>query len=59
MIDRQALKIVVECDTCSDVIESDEREDWETFWPRARRDGWKSKKIAGEWVHGCNRCGVE
>lgn len=23
-----------------------------------KREGWKARKIAGEWLHGCARCGV-
>lgn len=44
---------VVECDSCDDTVESERGEMWETFWPRAKREGWKAKMIGSEWVHGC------
>lgn len=47
-------KIKVECDSCDEEIESEPRELWETFWPRARDAGWKSRRVrADEWTHGC------
>jgi hypothetical protein len=58
MIDRQHNKIVIECDSCPETIESERGEEWDTFWSRAKRDGWKSKKIGDQWVHGCPKCGV-
>jgi hypothetical protein len=44
---------VIECDSCNETVESEYREDWEAFWPRVNRDGWKTKKIGAEWVHAC------
>lgn len=45
---------VVECDSCEEEIESEVGERWETFWPRARREGWKTKHVRSEiWTHGC------
>jgi hypothetical protein len=58
MIDRQGLKILIECDSCDEVFEGAEREEFADVWMAAKRDGWKTKKIAGEWLHGCARCGV-
>ncbi len=55
MIDRQRGRIIVECDSCEETFESDEGEQWSTFWPRATREGWRSRQIAKEWVHGCPR----
>jgi hypothetical protein len=23
-----------------------------------KQDGWRVRKIAGEWLHGCNKCGA-
>lgn len=54
MIDRQHGKVLIECDSCPEVIESQ----WDDFWPQCKRDGWSSRKIANEWLHGCPRCGV-
>ena len=57
-MDRQSGKIVWECDSCNETFDSDEGEDFSTAWARAKCDGWKTKKIGSEWVHGCPRCGV-
>lgn len=57
MIDRQHGKIVIECDSCDEVFEGKSAE-WNEVWPEAKREGWKSKKIGSEWVHGCPKCGV-
>lgn len=46
-----------ECDSCDAVIDG-ESSDFATAWAKAKREGWKCKKIADEWVRGCPRCGV-
>jgi ribosomal protein L37AE/L43A len=58
MIDRQGSKIVWECDSCDETFDSEEGEEFATAWARAKREGWKSKKIGTEWLHGCPKCGV-
>ena len=58
MIDRQHNKIVIECDSCNEVFEGEEHEEFTDVWARAKRDGWRTRKIAGEWLHGCQRCGM-
>lgn len=58
MIDRQGLKILFECDSCDEVFESDERAEFGDAWAAAKRDGWTTRQIAGEWLHGCPKCGV-
>lgn len=57
MIDRQRGKILIDCDSCSEVFEG-ASDEWNDVWPEAKREGWKSKKIGSEWVHGCPKCGV-
>lgn len=57
MIDRQHGKIVIECDSCDEVFSSDS-DDFNEAWNEAKRDGWRTRKIAGEWLHGCPKCGV-
>lgn len=59
MIDRQGGKILIECDSCSDVFSGDDGDEFAVVWAEAKRDGWRTKKIADEWVHGCPKCGVE
>lgn len=48
-------RFVLECDTCDEEVEGDRGEPWEEFWPRAKRDGWKTKKIGADWVYACPR----
>jgi hypothetical protein len=57
MIDRQRGKIVFECDSCGDVLETEEREFDEAN--TVRRDaGWTAEKFASEWAHRCSeKCG--
>lgn len=57
MIDRQHGKIQVECDSCDEVFAGDS-DDWQEVWPAAKREGWTTRKIADEWLHGCPTCGV-
>ena len=58
MIDRQGDKIVWECDSCPETFESEQGEEFNVAWSRAKREGWRTKKIGDEWVHGCPGCGV-
>ena len=58
MIDRQGRQILIECDSCDEVFRGEEGAEWAEVWAAARREGWKSKKIGKDWVHGCGRCGV-
>ncbi|AXK79982.1 hypothetical protein DW352_05280 [Pseudolabrys taiwanensis] len=62
MIDRQGGRIVIECDSCDETFDGNSIEgdgdDWQEVWPAAKAEGWTSKKIGNEWVHGCPHCGV-
>lgn len=58
MIHHQKGLIQIECDSCDQVTESDEGEEFPEFWARAKRGGWRTRKIADEWLHGCPRHGV-
>lgn len=58
MIDRQGRRILIECDSCDEVFQGDEGDEFAAVWSAAKRDGWRTKKIGDEWVHGCERCGV-
>ncbi len=57
MIDRQGGRILSECDSCEEVLDSG-ADDFDTARLMMRREGWSARKIAGEWLHGCPRCGV-
>jgi hypothetical protein len=58
MIDRQGNRIVLECDSCEETFEGDEDAEWADVWAVAKREGWRSKKIGDEWIHGCGKCRV-
>jgi hypothetical protein len=58
MIDCQGAKVLIECDSCDEVFEGEDRAEFAEVWLAAKRDGWKAKKIGNEWVHGYPRCGV-
>jgi hypothetical protein len=58
MIDRQGGRILIECDSCVEVFEGEKGEEWKEIWQRAKDDGWRSKQIGSDWVHGCEKCGV-
>ena len=58
MIDRQSSKVLIECDTCDEVFDG-ESGDFAEVWTAAKREGWRTKKIGSEWVHGCPKCGVD
>lgn len=55
MIDRQGGQIIFECDSCDTTLESG-TEEWSDAWSRAKREGWRSRKIGSEWVHACPGC---
>lgn len=57
MIDRQGRQIVVECDSCDAVLETDTAEFTEAR-AMMQREGRRVRKIANEWLHGCPKCGV-
>lgn len=58
MIDRQNGGIIyVECDSCPEVLDTETR-DFDEARDVMKREEWKVRKIAGEWLHGCPKCGV-
>jgi hypothetical protein len=56
MIDRQGAKILIECDSCDEIFEGDERAEFAAVWTGAKRDGWRSRKIGEDWIHKCPKC---
>ena len=58
MIDRQGGKLIFECDSCDATEEFGDDENFSECWSRLKRDGWRTRKIGDEWVHGCPSCGV-
>ena len=57
MIDRQSGKILFECDSCDEVFDT-ETTDFSEALAMIKREDWKVRKIASEWLHGCPKCGV-
>lgn len=57
MIDRQYGKIVFECDSYPEIFDA-ETDDFSNAWERAKCEGWRSRKLGSEWLHGCGKCGV-
>jgi hypothetical protein len=57
MIDRQGGKILVECDSCPEVLDT-ETGDFTEAREMMKREGWRVRKIANDWLHGCPSCGV-
>lgn len=58
MIDRQNGGIImVECDSCDAVLDT-ETKDFEEARNVMKREEWRVRKIANEWLHGCPKWGV-
>lgn len=59
MIDSHHGKIVFECDLCPETLET-EVSSFQEAWAFAKREGWRSKQVDGEWVHSCGsvKCGL-
>jgi hypothetical protein len=57
MIDRQHGKFLVECDSCDEVLETGTG-DFDEAREKLRQEGWKARKLAGVWLHGCPKCGA-
>lgn len=58
MIDRQHGKVIICCDSCDETFDGEAGEDFPAVWESAKRDGWRTRMIAKEWLHGCPDCGV-
>lgn len=59
MIEREkgSGKITFLCDSCSE-IEPTDLTNFGDALALVMREGWRSRQIAGEWRHGCPKCGV-
>jgi len=57
MMDKQKGDYVFECDVCGKVLETDQA-DFDVARNMMRRERWNARKIAGEWLHACEKCGV-
>lgn len=57
MIDWQHDKLIFVCDSCDETFEAD-TDDFAEALAEAKREGWRSRKIDNEWLHGCPTCGA-
>jgi hypothetical protein len=56
MIAHQYRKIVYECDSCDETLETDTR-DFDDARAMFRQEGWRAQRPVGnEWVHKCPEC---
>jgi hypothetical protein len=57
MIDRQCGKILVRCESCDEVLKTGTG-DFAEACALMKREGWKVRRIASLWLHGCTKCGI-
>lgn len=57
MMDRQSGKILFECDSCDEVLNT-ETGDFDDARDQLNREGWRARKICDVWLHGCPDCGA-
>jgi hypothetical protein len=55
MLDRQHGKIVFECDSCNEVLET-ETSDFVEALMILKREEWDARKIGDLWIHICPEC---
>lgn len=55
MLDRQHNNLIFECDSCSEVLETETR-DFSEALRLMRNAGWRAAKIGVDWVHTCAQC---
>lgn len=58
MISRKPRQVTIECDSCPETFAGELDEEFTIVWESAKREGWRTRKIANEWLHGCPNCGV-
>ena len=57
MLDRQHGDIVIECDSCDEILET-ETSDFGSALNLMKREGWRARKIGEDWCHFCSKCEV-
>jgi len=53
----QRNKILFECDSCEEVLNTDTA-DFNEARAMMQRDGWHARKFGQDWIHGCPDCGA-
>lgn len=56
-IQNERRRVIVDCDSCSEQFSGEIDEEFGDVLSAAKREGWHVAKIAGEWLHGCPKCG--
>lgn len=56
MMDKQKGDFVFECDVCGKVLETDQA-DFGVAINMMKRQGWTTRKLGKDWLHGCDHCG--
>ena len=58
-IERGNGPVTIECDTegCDAEFNGERGAPMSDVWKLASAAGWRATKIAGEWLHGCPKCG--
>lgn len=56
MIEKEFFGFVINCDECSNYLNCDVYEDFGGAIQMAKDEGWKIRKIDGEWQHFCPVC---
>lgn len=56
-IENRGRQVIVDCDSCSAQFAGEIDEEFAEVLAGAKREGWKVAKVAGEWLHGCPKCG--
>jgi len=54
-IERSGNTVMIVCDTCGEEYQGEQNEQFSDVWASAKRDGWRVRKIANEWLHGCDK----
>ena len=57
MIDYQCGHVIFECDSCQEVLET-EQACFSSAWNLAKRQRWRAKKLDEEWFHVCPSCQI-
>jgi len=54
-VERSGNTVTIVCDTCGEEFHGEQGEEFAEVWSSAKRDGWRVRKIANEWLHGCDK----
>jgi hypothetical protein len=55
-VDQQFGRLIIICDSCDEVFDSERGEALEDVWNRAMAEGWIARKPGKQWEHSCPAC---